>query len=144
MLITKTNNFIAMFYNNALTVPLFFIGSILVEDWSYENLRRNFPLESRNALIIGMIYSGLGAILISYSTAWCIRCTSSTTYSMVGALNKLPLAVCGLIFFNVPVTFGGVSAIFLGTASGLVFALGKIRQSAQTEPTLPITKDSRS
>ena len=31
------------------------------------------------------------AIFISYGSAWCVRVTSSTTYSMVGALNKLPI-----------------------------------------------------
>ncbi|CAJ0842335.1 16825_t:CDS:2, partial [Entrophospora sp. SA101] len=37
--------------------------------------------------------------------------TSSTTYSMVGALNKLPMAASGMIFFGDPTTFGSVSAV---------------------------------
>lgn len=128
-----------MFYNNALTIPVLIVGSLLLEDWSSENLARNFPPESRNSLVIGMIYSGLGAIFISYCTAWCVRCTSSTTYSMVGALNKLPIAVSGLIFFDAPVTFGSVSAIFIGFVSGLVYAWGKVKQSEQSKMSLPTT-----
>lgn len=126
-----------MFYNNFLTIPVLIIASLLFEDWSSENLARNFPIESRNSLLIGMIYSGLGAIFISYCSAWCIRVTSSTTYSMVGALNKLPIAISGLIFFSVPITVGSVSAIILGFISGLVYAWAKVRQSEQSKMSLP-------
>lgn len=126
-----------MFYNNALSIPILLVGTFLLEDWSSENLAKNFPVESRNSLIIGMIYSGIGAIFISYCSAWCIRVTSSTTYSMVGALNKLPIAVSGLVFFDAPVTFGSVSAIFIGFVSGIVYAWGKIQQTAASKMSLP-------
>ncbi|KAK5992413.1 GDP-mannose transporter [Cladobotryum mycophilum] len=131
-----------MFYNNFLTIPVLLVGTFLLEDWSVDNLERNFPAETRNSIFIGMIYSGLGAIFISYSSAWCIRVTSSTTYSMVGALNKLPIAVSGLIFFDAPITFGSVSAIFIGFVSGLVYAWGKVRQTEQTKMSLPTTNKS--
>lgn len=129
-----------MFYNNLLTIPVLIVCSLLVEDWSAENLARNFPVESRNKLVIGMIYSGLAAIFISYCSAWCIRVTSSTTYSMVGALNKLPIAISGLIFFNAPITFGSVTAIAIGFISGLVYAWAKVRSSkSQNAGVLPTT-----
>jgi GDP-mannose transporter len=56
---------------------------------------------------------------------------------MVGALNKLPIAVSGLIFFHAPVTFGSVSAIFLGFVSGIVYAWAKVRQGQASKMTLP-------
>ncbi|KAJ5413815.1 hypothetical protein N7509_000442 [Penicillium cosmopolitanum] len=59
-----------------------------------------------------MILSGASTVFISYASAWCVRVTSSTTYSMVGALNKLPIALSGLIFFDAPCTFPSVSAIW--------------------------------
>lgn len=133
-----------MFYNNLLTIPVLIVFSLIAEDWSSENLAKNFPVETRNSLMIGMVYSGLAAIFISYCSAWCIRVTSSTTYSMVGALNKLPIAVSGLIFFDAPVTFGSVSAIFLGFVSGLVFAWAKVRQKAQSVGILPTTQPTMS
>lgn len=126
-----------MFYNNLLTIPTLIVASLIFEDWGSENLTRNFPIETRNSLIIGMIYSGLAAIFISYCSAWCIRVTSSTTYSMVGALNKLPIAISGLIFFAAPVTVGSVTAIFLGFVSGIVYAYAKIRSTAQSKMSLP-------
>ncbi|KAI1174168.1 hypothetical protein F4777DRAFT_555011 [Nemania sp. FL0916] len=133
-----------MFYNNFLTIPVLVVCSLLVEDWSSANLAKNFPPETRNALFVGMIYSGLGAILISYCSAWCIRVTSSTTYSMVGALNKLPIAVSGLIFFAAPVTVGSVSAIFIGFVSGIVYAWAKVRQSELAKNILPTSQPTMS
>lgn len=128
-----------MFYNNFLTIPVLIVCSLIAEDWSAENMARNFPVETRNKLFIGMVYSGLAAIFISYCSAWCIRVTSSTTYSMVGALNKLPIALSGLVFFDAPVTFGSVSAIAIGFVSGIVYAVAKMRQSEEAKGGLPST-----
>ncbi|KAL3298916.1 ATP-dependent RNA helicase dbp9 [Colletotrichum asianum] len=77
-----------MFYNNLLTIPVLLSCSLMVEDWSAANLAKNFPESSRRSIIAGMVYSGLGAITISYSSAWCIRVTSSTTYSMPPQFNR--------------------------------------------------------
>lgn len=133
---------LAMFYNNLLTIPVLIVCSLLVEDWSSDNFARNFPIDTRNKIFVGMVYSGLAAIFISYCSAWCIRVTSSTTYSMVGALNKLPIAISGLIFFQAPVTFGSVSAIATGFVAGLVYAWAKVRQSASSasKSILPTTQ----
>lgn len=129
-----------MYYNNLLTIPVLVVLSVLTEDWSGTNFGKNFPEESRNRIIIGMVYSGLSTIFISYCSAWCIRVTSSTTYSMVGALNKLPIAISGLVFFAAPVTFGSVSAIFLGFVSGLVYTWSKVRSSFGAGDALPTTR----
>jgi GDP-mannose transporter len=126
-----------MFYNNLLTIPVLFLCSFIFENWTHDNIALNFPIESRNSLIVGFIYSGLATIFISYCSAWCIRVTSSTTYSMVGALNKLPIAVSGLVFFAAPVTFGSVSAIIIGFISGIVYAWAKVRQTQVNKMQLP-------
>ena len=57
-------------------------------------------------------------MMISWSTAWCIRVTSSTTYSMVGALNKLPLALSGMLIFKEKATFLNGLAICIGFFGG--------------------------
>ncbi|KAF7558648.1 hypothetical protein G7046_g5508 [Stylonectria norvegica] len=129
-----------MYYNNLLTIPVLIVCSLLTEDWSGVNLAKNFPKETRNRMIIGMVYSGLAAISISYCSAWCIRVTSSTTYSMVGALNKLPIAVSGLVFFNTPVTAGSVSAIFIGFVSGILYTWARVRQTMSSRDTLPTSR----
>lgn len=117
-----------MFYNNLLSIPILLVSSLLLEDWSSANLAVNFPPGRQTTMLAAMIFTGLSSIFISYTSAWCVRVTSSTTYSMVGALNKLPIAISGLVFFDAPVTFPSVSAIFLGFVSGLVYAVAKIWQ----------------
>ncbi|KAI9844127.1 MAG: GDP-mannose transporter into the lumen of the Golgi [Thelocarpon superellum] len=138
--LTNFKDFDTMFYNNLLSIPILLVCSVLLEDWSSDNISRNFPPAERNNLILAMVFSGLSSVFISYTSAWCVRVTSSTTYSMVGALNKLPIAVSGLIFFDAPVTFPSVSAIFVGFVSGIVYALAKVKQSAKAKSvSLPTT-----
>lgn len=130
-----------MFYNNLLSIPILIVFSALVEDWSSTNVNRNFPPAERNGIVFAMILSGLSSVFISYTSAWCVRVTSSTTYSMVGALNKLPIAVSGLVFFDAPVTFPSVSAIAVGFISGVVYAVAKVKQNARPRiGTLPLTR----
>lgn len=126
--LTNFKDFDTMYYNNLLSIPILLACTLFIEDWSSANLARNFPPENRNPIIIAMVISGLSSLFISYTSAWCVRVTSSTTYSMVGALNKLPIALSGLIFFDAPVTLASVSAIGVGFVSGIVYAVAKVWQ----------------
>jgi len=125
---TNFKDFDTVYYNNMLSTPLLVFMSLIMEDWSYANLEKNFPIEVRGVLILSMLFSGLSAFAISFASAWCIRVTSSTTYSMVGALNKLPIAVSGMIFFGDPTTFGSVSAVLIGFFSGILYSIAKNEQ----------------
>lgn len=118
-----------MYYNNVLTIPILILCTLSLESWNGANLALNFPPSSRSAQFIAMIYSGLATTVISYASAWCIRITSSTTYSMVGALNKLPIAVSGLLVFEKEITKGGVLAILMGFGSGVIYAFAKKGES---------------
>ncbi|KAK4960987.1 GDP-mannose transporter into the lumen of the Golgi [Elasticomyces elasticus] len=127
--LTNFKDFDTMYYNNLLSIPILLLCSLFLENWSTANLNLNFPTETRNWILFTMVLSGLSSVFISYTSAWCVRITSSTTYSMVGALNKLPIAISGLVFFDAPVTMGSVGAIFVGFVSGVVYAVAKVWQS---------------
>ncbi|KUL83417.1 hypothetical protein ZTR_10847 [Talaromyces verruculosus] len=148
--LTNFKDFDTMFYNNLLSIPVLIVATLLIEDWSAENIARNFPIASRTNILMAMVLSGLSSVFISYTSAWCMRVTSSTTYSMVGALNKLPIAVSGLIFFDAPVTLGSVSAIAIGFISGIVYSVAKFKQNAKPKtgilPTtnIPLSASSQS
>ncbi|ODQ82815.1 hypothetical protein BABINDRAFT_31545 [Babjeviella inositovora NRRL Y-12698] len=137
--LTNFKDFDTMYYNNLLSIPMLLISSFVLEDWSYDNLRLNFPPATRNIMIFSMIFSGMSSIGISYCSGWCVRVTSSTTYSMVGALNKLPIALSGLVFFDAAINFWSVSSIFLGFLAGIVYAVAKEQQKKQ-EVSLPTQK----
>lgn len=134
--VTNFKDWDTMFYNNLLSIPVLIIFSLLFEDWSEKSLTLNFPSEGRSLLLAAMSFSGAAAVFISYTTAWCVRTTSSTTYSMVGALNKLPVAASGMIFFGDPVTFGNVTAIGTGFVAGLVYAIAKTNQQKKNNLSL--------
>jgi GDP-mannose transporter len=126
--ITGFSDWDSMFYNNLLSIPILVAFSIILEDWGTENLSRNFPEETRHVLLSAIAFSGAAAVGISYTTAWCVRTTSSTTYSMVGALNKLPVAASGMLFFGDTITIGSVSAIGVGFLAGVMYAIAKNNQ----------------
>ncbi|KDE08569.1 hypothetical protein, variant [Microbotryum lychnidis-dioicae p1A1 Lamole] len=113
------------FYNNAISTPVLLLASIMFEGWSPSNFALNFPSDARSHLIFAMLLSGFVAVFISFCSAWCIRVTSSTTYSMIGALNKLPVAISGMVFFHDPVTLRSVSAVTIGFAAGLLYTHAK-------------------
>lgn len=78
-----------MYYNNLLSIPILFVCSLSLEDWSGSNVTKNFPLVGRNALIFAIFISGLSTVFISYTSAWCVRVTSSTTYRSVNQRKHL-------------------------------------------------------
>lgn len=127
--VTGFKDWDSMFYNNLLSIPFLVISSLLFENWGVESLSRNFPADNRAVLLSAITFSGAAAVFISYSTAWCVRICGSTTYSMVGALNKLPVAASGMLFFGNAVTVGSVSAILVGGVAGIVYAVAKTNQA---------------
>lgn len=127
--VTGFKDWDTMFYNNLLSIPVLLLMSLLVENWSTKTFEHNFPAEKRSTLIFAILLSGTGGVFISYTTAWCIRVTSSTTYSMVGALNKLPLALSGILFFGNAVTPYNSTGITVGFIAGIVYAVGKNKQA---------------
>ena len=127
--VTGFKDWDTMFYNNLLSIPVLLVMSLLVENWSAKTFEHNFPAEKRSTLIFAILLSGTGGVFISYTTAWCIRVTSSTTYSMVGALNKLPLALSGILFFGNAVTPYNSTGIAVGFIAGIVYAVGKNKQA---------------
>jgi GDP-mannose transporter len=101
--VTGFKDWDSMFYNNLLSIPVLLVFSLLVEDWGAASFGRNLyvnprgmsieadrpsPEVDRVFLLTAIAFSGAAAVFISYSTARCVRTCGSTTYSMVGALNK--------------------------------------------------------
>jgi GDP-mannose transporter len=99
--VTGFSDWDSMFYNNLLSIPVLLVFSFVLEDWGSANLDRNLyvhtvplssgrfahvyfiacsPPETRGLLLFAITFSGAAAVGISYTTAWCIRVTSSTTY----------------------------------------------------------------
>ena len=129
--LTNFKDLDTMFYNNLLSTPVLLALTLLTEDWTAENLTHNFPPNVRGRIIFAMILTGLGAACISYTSAWCVRVSTGATFSMVGALNKIPIALSGFVFFDNPVTVHGLLAIVVGSLSGIVYGAAKHKRRSK-------------
>jgi len=122
-------------YNNAIGVPLI-LALVLVDErdvLEYEGYG-NFWFV---ALLIG---SGIVGYGMSLATFYAISKTTPTTYSMVGALNKIPASILGAIFFRAEIAPGGWGGIGIGLCGGIVFAWVKANEG-RSPPTVTIIKD---
>ncbi|KAH6561253.1 hypothetical protein BASA50_000264 [Batrachochytrium salamandrivorans] len=147
-------DFDTVFYNNLLSIPTLVLFSLINELPEATRLyERYYGAESDQyasefyGLSAGILVSSVAAFAISYSTSWCVRVTSSTTYSMAGALNKLPIAISGMIFFDAVVNVFSILGVFLAFAGGIVYSISKTQQAASlldtsdSEVSLPLHKD---
>lgn len=131
-------DFDSVLYNNVLSLPILLVLSFGFEDWSgfinkliYEN-----TMMSNMKLLVSMVLSGFAGFFISFTTAWCLRVAPSTTYSMVGALNKLPVALSGLIFFPMErkaVNFGYICSIVIAFCAGIVYSYAQVLKKREAE-----------
>lgn len=65
------------------------------------------------------------AFSISFASLWFLSTTTATSYSLVGSLNKIPVAIIGLVAFNVPWNLENLASILVGLVAGIVFVKAK-------------------
>jgi GDP-mannose transporter len=121
---TKFTRFQAAYYNNVLSIPVLFILVWL----NNGNPMTPFMDDSFSNLSFCLMLLGTGSlgVVLSISAMWCIESTSPTTYCVVGAGNKVILAVLGVIFFKSNVTQKTWVFIFVGILAGLLYGLSKL------------------
>ncbi|KAJ4460334.1 putative Nucleotide-sugar transporter VRG4/SQV-7 [Paratrimastix pyriformis] len=108
------------FWNNILSMPPLF--SLMVA-WGELSLITDTLLKERRTLFwVVMLFSGFLGTFQSVCSLWCLRATSATTYAMVGALNKIPTSIIGLLLFHTKVTPMGYFSIAMGIASGFLYS----------------------
>eukprot|EP00469_Lotharella_globosa_P012255 CAMPEP_0167770988 /NCGR_PEP_ID=MMETSP0111_2-20121227/21_1 /TAXON_ID=91324 /ORGANISM="Lotharella globosa, Strain CCCM811" /LENGTH=332 /DNA_ID=CAMNT_0007660277 /DNA_START=200 /DNA_END=1198 /DNA_ORIENTATION=+ len=110
------------FYNALVATPLTFLWTI----WNGDLLKFLGNVELLEPqYLFSLTMSSLIGFGIGFSVFWCISATSPTTYAMVGAANKIPLAVLGIMVFSEPVTANRVLFISIGLLAGIVYARAK-------------------
>jgi len=105
-----------VYYNNVLSIPLvlpLIALSGLENLWSYSHWQDP-------GFITMAFFSGLTSVGISFTSLWAAKATSPTTYSIVGSLNKIPLAILGALVFKTPMNAQGVLSIVIGAISLLL------------------------
>jgi len=109
-------------YNNLLSIPM--IIGLAVATGEAGRVAAEPALRSAGFLVASA-GSALMSFLISLASMWFLSCTTATTFSLVGSLNKIPLAALGMVLFAAPTSANNLLSILIGLVAGVVFAQAK-------------------
>ena len=113
-----------VFLNNLLSLPL--VAALIVGFGEHKLIADDAALRSPLFLFIAALSCGIG-FSISYAALWFLSTTTPTTYSLVGSLNKIPVAVIGIVVFAAPTTAANLGSIAVGLLAGVLFVRAKQR-----------------
>lgn len=114
--------------NNSLSIPpllLLIIGTgelntVLVD-----------PVWRDPGFLLAAVMSSLVSFGISFASLWFLSTSTPTTYSLVGSLNKVPIAVLSLMLFQDRNLHNphNLASVGIGLLAGVVFVVAKTRPS---------------
>ena len=118
----RLNELSMVFYNNLLSVPL--VAPLTLANGELLRVWADPALKDPRFAAAALASAGL-AFGISFASLWFLSTTTATTFSLVGSLNKVPVALVGLLAFGAPATPQNVASIGVGLAASAVFVLAK-------------------
>ena len=118
----KLSEISMVFLNNLLSIPL--ILALMIADGEIYKVLDEPELRNPAFLSVAICTGFLG-FFISVSSLWFLSTTTPTIYSLVGSLNKVPLAFLGLFVFSAPWSIQNLASIFVGLMAGVAFAIAK-------------------
>jgi GDP-mannose transporter len=119
-----------VFYSNLLSLPFFFVPSAV----TLPALLRDIAAAPAGAKACVFLMFSTGG-LMTFAVFWCMRVTSPTTYSVVGSLNKIPLALLGMVIFKHMPSAVGAVGICAALSGGMLYTyLNLPRPKPRDEP----------
>ena len=119
----KTLNEMSMvLYNNLLSIPLLVPLALSRGELADEAFH---GVSDNPRFVLAASLSVLCAFAISFSSLWFLSTTSATTYSLVGSINKLPLACVAVVLSGNPVTLDNGLSISIGLVASIMFVWAK-------------------
>ncbi|KEG09571.1 GDP-mannose transporter [Trypanosoma grayi] len=114
-----------VFYNNLLSLPFILAASLP----SMPDMAASLMIASWWTLfsVVLMILAGS---LMTFAVFWCMKETSPTTFSVIGAVNKAPLAIMGMIVFKQFPTLTGYCGIMVALTGGFIYTYANIGTGA--------------
>ena len=114
----KMDEFSMVYYNNLLSLlPIF---ALMVAFGEHKVLLHQPALSDPIFLLVATL-GGLIGFAISFSSLWFLSQTTATIYSLVGALNKIPVAVLGIVAFQEATNPKNLASIIIGLGAGVLF-----------------------
>eukprot|EP01065_Artemidia_motanka_P039160 TRINITY_DN48011_c0_g1_i1.p2 TRINITY_DN48011_c0_g1~~TRINITY_DN48011_c0_g1_i1.p2 ORF type:complete len:347 (+),score=122.12 TRINITY_DN48011_c0_g1_i1:101-1141(+) len=116
-------------YNNVLALPPLLLPTLATAsgDGGWVAGLAAAPGRARLWLATMML---TGAVM-TLASFWCMRMTSPTTYSVVGSLNKVPLALIGMWVFDQFPTGVGALGIVSALCGGVLYTFATARGQAK-------------
>jgi len=145
---SKLNAFGRVYYNNLLSIPLVLLADLTLFDnvGSLLSSLEDDPdgTYASAGFVATILFSGFIGFFLSLTSFHCVQVTSPTTYAMVGAMNKIPLAAIGVIIFNTQLNSQSVFFIGVSLAAGTMYAYSKSQLNStklktNSESKLPMT-----
>ena len=120
----KMDEFSMVFYNNLLSIPPIICLILLFGE--HRGLLAQPALQNPTFLVVAFL-GGLIGFGISFSALWFLSQTTATIYSLVGALNKIPVAIIGILAFHEATNPQNLMSIMIGLGAGILFVFAKSR-----------------
>eukprot|EP00775_Hariotina_reticulata_P009771 gene9771-9928_t len=120
----KMDEFSMVYYNNLLSIPPILVLMLVFGE--HNGLLEQPALQNPTFLAVALV-GGLIGFGISFSALWFLSQTTATIYSLVGALNKIPVAVIGILVFKDPTNPQNLASILIGLGAGILFTYAKSR-----------------
>ena len=128
----KFKDFDTVFNNSIVSIPIMLVISVFSDAWGkFLYYETNPIINGGPHLILSIFGCAFCIFMTAIGTAWVVRITSPTTYSMTAALNKLPMSLGGILFLESErsVSLMNIVGIVVGFISGVVYSISMIRQS---------------
>ncbi|KAF9763094.1 GDP-mannose transporter [Nosema granulosis] len=75
-----------------------------------------------NSLLVSLlVISSICALLTALTTSFVLKYLSSTTFSMIGAFNKILMGFSGLVFLRESINFFRLLSLLIGAFSTLLY-----------------------
>lgn len=111
-----------VYYNNLLSIP--FVLVLVAAFGEPQKLMQDVAIINPGFQAVAVLSCIVG-FYISYATLWFLSTTTPTTYGLVGSLNKIPVAIVGILMFNAPTSRTNLISIGVGLAAGVLFVRAK-------------------
>ncbi|KAI9340572.1 hypothetical protein BDR26DRAFT_911696 [Obelidium mucronatum] len=133
-------DFDTVYFNQVIGFPILLACSLIFERAAFSDLYSRYLGTTEegewNGLVLAIFVSGVTQFGIAYCSAWCLRVTSSTTLSMAGTLNKLPLSIVGMFMFQDAITAHRLEGVFLAVLGGVLYCYAKAQQKKESVPSV--------
>lgn len=126
----KMNKINNINYNCTISLP--FLFAVMIVNGELSGVMRWFLNIPWSAYFVVLVVSNaVFSFGISFTSFWVLQTTSPTTFSILGAVNKVPLTLFSIWWFNNVFSTVGGYAVSGSLIGGIIYAVNSAYQQAQ-------------